>query len=297
MNTEYKNIIDTLMKKSVLREAFSMEEIKFFSKYMDFRSYKKEANIMTKGDPAVSLMFIMSGKVRVVSQDIQLAILQKGDMFGESMFSDAGSRIANVIAIEDTSTVVFTIEQYEKLVKDSPTIALKCKHLFESIHRSHINKNDKFLYIDTTKYLALIAHNEMKDSLVDFVKKHIELINKFPLIATGTTGALLYKNTGLVPSRKVKSGPLGGDQAIGSMISTDNIRAVLFFRDPLSSHPHHADIEALGRLCDVYQIPFATNPSTAKAILTYLVNTTSENERVFNPNLEKYQQQQNSIIK
>jgi methylglyoxal synthase len=114
-------------------------------------------------------------------------------------------------------------------------------------------------------------------------------------VATGTTGLILYKTTGLVLSRKVKSGPLGGDQAIGSMISTDNIRGVLFFRDPLSSHPHHADIEALGRLCDVYQIHFATNPSTAKAVLAYLTNTASESERGFNPALKKFKQHQKRV--
>ncbi len=137
----------------------------------------------------------------------------------------------------------------------------------------------------------------MKSSLVDFVKQHIKLITKFPLVATGTTGLLLYKETGVVLSRKVKSGPLGGDQAIGTMISTNNICGILFFRDPLSAHPHHADIEALGRLCDVYQIPFATNPSTAEAVLSYLTNTPSEDKYASNPALERYQQQQSRVVK
>ena len=107
----------------------------------------------------------------------------------------------------------------------------------------------------------------MKPSLIAFVEEHQALVDQFPLVATGTTGQLLHAETGVVLSRKVKSEPLGGDQAIGNMISTDTILAVIFFRDPLSAHPHHADIEALGRLCDVYQIPFATNPTTAVAVL------------------------------
>jgi len=265
MDTEHKNIVDTLMTKSILKKTFSLREIEIFVKNIYFRKYKEKTQIIAEGEPAVFLMFIMSGKVRVSSQDCQLAILQEGEMFGESMFSNESSRMANVVTLEQTSVIVFTIEQYEKLIKNSPDIALKYKHFFESIYHYNKNKNDSFFHVDTTKYLALIAHNEMKESLVDFIKQNIELVNQFPLVATGTTGLILYKNTGLVLSKKVKSGPLGGDQAIGSMISTDNIRGVLFFRDPLSSHPHHADIEALGRLCDVYQIPFATNPSTAKA--------------------------------
>lgn len=296
MDIKYKNIVDTLMTMSVLKEAFSTAEIECFAENTDFRRYEKDTQIMTEGEPAVSLMFIMSGKVRIFSQDHQLAILQEGDMFGESMFSDEGSRMADVIALEDTTTIVFTMEKYERLVKQAPGIALKYNQFFESVYRYNKDKNDRFFYVDSTKYLALIAHNEMKSSLVAFVKRHLELINRFPLVATGNTGLILYKNTGLVLSRKVTSGPLGGDQAIGSMIATDNIRGIIFFRDPLSSHPHHADIEALGRLCDVYQIPFATNPSTAKAVLTYLTNSAIENERTFNPALERYQRQQDGVI-
>jgi len=212
------------------------------------------------------------------------------------MFSDEAVRTTDVIVSQETSVMVLTIEDYEKLIMVHPKIANKYKLFFESIYKYHKSKNDKFFYVDPIKYLALIAHNEMKSSLVEFVKQHIKLITKFPLVATGTTGLLLHQTTGVVLSRKVKSGPLGGDQAIGSMISTDNICGILFFRDPLSSHPHHADIEALSRLCDVYQVPLATNSATAKAILLYLNNTPVESKQTFNLALTKYQQQQSYIV-
>lgn len=118
-----------------------------------------------------------------------------------------------------------------------------------------------------SRHLALIAHNEMKPALIDFVATHRDLLTGVPLVATGTTGALLQQETGLSLAKAVKSGPLGGDQAIGALIADAQVGAVIFFRDPLSPHPHHADIEALGRLCDVYDVPFATNPSTALAVL------------------------------
>lgn len=70
----------------------------------------------------------------------------------------------------------------------------------------------------------------------------------------------------------------------------------MFFRDPLSSHPHHADIEALSRLCDVYQVPLATNPSTAKAILLYLNNNPLEGQHTFSLALTKYQENQSRIV-
>ena len=121
-------------------------------------------------------------------------------------------------------------------------------------------------------------------------------LEQFSLIATGTTGSLLFKKTGLMLSRKVASGPLGGDQAVGTMISTANICGVIFFRDPLSTHPHHADIEALGRLCDVYQIPFATNPQSGEAILDYLLSGKAERELIPNHVLEVYQQGQSKVV-
>ena len=130
--------------------------------------------------------------------------------------------------------------------------------------------NEYFFTKDPARYFALVAHNEMKNPLVGFVQSHLKKINMFPLVAKGTAGELLYKEAKIVLTKKVKSGSLGGDQAIGQMISDENICGVIFFRDPLSAHPHHADIEALGRLWDVYQVPLATNPTTAVAVLNYI---------------------------
>ncbi len=136
----------------------------------------------------------------------------------------------------------------------------------------------------------------MKASLMEFCSMHTDKLERFPLIATGTTGSMLYAKTGLCLSKKVASGPLGGDQAVGTLISTKNICGVIFFRDPLSSHPHHADIEALGRLCDVYQIPFATNPQSGEAILDYLLSGKAGNELIPNHVLEAYVQGQKKVI-
>ena len=136
----------------------------------------------------------------------------------------------------------------------------------------------------------------MKAALMEFCSMHATKLEQFPLIATGTTGSMLYKKTGLSLSQKVASGPLGGDQAVGTLISTKNICGVIFFRDPLSSHPHHADIEALGRLCDVYQIPFATNPQSGEAILDFLLSGKGERELIPNHVLDAYKQGQKKVI-
>lgn len=110
--------------------------------------------------------------------------------------------------------------------------------------------------------IAVIAHDKLKDQLVEFVLHHMDFFSQHTLIATGTTGGRIIDATGL-PVKRLKSGPLGGDQEIGSMVANQQIDMVFFFRDPLTAQPHEPDVSALLRLCDVYHIPLATNPVTA----------------------------------
>lgn len=119
--------------------------------------------------------------------------------------------------------------------------------------------------------IALIAHDKKKPELLDFVKKHIDVFQTHELYATGTTGSLIIQETGLNVTLK-KSGPLGGDQEIGSMVANRNIDMIFFFRDPLTAQPHEPDISALLRLSDVYQIPLATNKETGEHFVMNLKN-------------------------
>ncbi len=119
--------------------------------------------------------------------------------------------------------------------------------------------------------IALIAHDRKKDELVNFVKEHKDFFEKFELVATGTTGGRIIQATDLNIKRYL-SGPLGGDQQIGSDIANEKIKSVFFFRDPLTSQPHEPDVQALIRLCDVHQIPIATNVATADLLIKSLKN-------------------------
>ena len=116
--------------------------------------------------------------------------------------------------------------------------------------------------------VALIAHDEKKDSLIKFVKEREEVFKQFDLIATGTTGKLINEETGLDVTR-MASGPLGGDQQIGAKVSRGELDAILFLRDPLTAQPHEPDVSALLRVCDVHNIPLATNLATANMILSF----------------------------
>ncbi len=117
--------------------------------------------------------------------------------------------------------------------------------------------------------IALIAHNKKKDLMIVLAVKHKALLSKHKLYATGTTGTLVMGETGLEITR-MKSGPLGGDQQIGSMIADGNMDLVIFLRDPLTSQPHEPDVSALLRLCDVQNIPLATNIVSAEIMLSAL---------------------------
>ena len=114
--------------------------------------------------------------------------------------------------------------------------------------------------------IALIAHDKKKDQIVKFAVRHKEVLKGQELFATGTTGQRIMDVTGLEIHRFL-SGPLGGDQQIGSMLAQDDMDLVIFLRDPLTAQPHEPDVQALLRLCDVHQVPLATNITSAEILL------------------------------
>lgn len=111
--------------------------------------------------------------------------------------------------------------------------------------------------------IAIIAHDGKKADMVGFIKDHLDFLKQrgVNLIATGTTG-LHLQQAGLEVNR-MESGPVGGDAQIASRIVEKQIDMVIFFRDPLGKHPHEVDVNMLMRLCDVHNVPLATNLAAA----------------------------------
>ena len=114
--------------------------------------------------------------------------------------------------------------------------------------------------------IALIAHDQKKTEMLEFVRAHVDFFRQHELVATGNTGKLLSEQLGLTIER-VTHGPFGGDLIIGGRVAEGFIQAVLFFRDPLTAQPHEPDVSALMRVCDVHSIPLATNRATAEAVV------------------------------
>ena len=121
------------------------------------------------------------------------------------------------------------------------------------------------------KYIALIAHDAKKEAIIKLVKEFSQVLSKYPLVGTGTTGKRICEATGL-SVKCMQSGPIGGDQQIGAMVASDEILAVLFLRDPLTAQPHEPDVSAFLRLCDVHAVPVATNVTSARILLMVLVD-------------------------
>lgn len=117
--------------------------------------------------------------------------------------------------------------------------------------------------------IALIAHDRKKDNLVAFAQAHVDLLSRYRLIATGTTGQRIHEATQLDVERKL-SGPLGGDAQIAAEVVTGDVVAVFFLIDPLYAQPHEPDIQALLRICEVHNVAIATNLATAAAIVYLL---------------------------
>lgn len=145
--------------------------------------------------------------------------------------------------------------------------------------------NDDYINIPIPKQkrIALIAHDNKKDELLEWVKENIPILRKHFLCGTGTTARIISEKTEL-PVKAYNSGPLGGDQQIGSRIVEGNIDIVIFFWDPLEAQPHDPDVKALLRIAAVYDIPIANNRATADFLISSPFMDSTYNRKIINFN-------------
>ena len=132
--------------------------------------------------------------------------------------------------------------------------------------------------IRSQKSIALVAHDNRKQDLIDWVAKNESILKCHFLCGTGTTAKMVSAQTGL-PVKAYRSGPLGGDQKIGSLIADLAVDFLIFFWDPLTTQPHDPDVKALLRIAVLYNIPVAMNQATAD----FLLSSTLMNEDYARP--------------
>ncbi len=143
----------------------------------------------------------------------------------------------------------------------------------------------KTITLPANKTIALVAHDNKKADIIRWCNTNKLELNKHKLYATGTTGTVITKDVGLEINSLI-SGPLGGDQQIGSLITEGEIDFLIFFWDPFEPLPHDPDVKALLRIAAVWNVPVACNPISADFMITSpLFN--SEVDRVV-PDYEKY---------
>jgi methylglyoxal synthase len=122
--------------------------------------------------------------------------------------------------------------------------------------------------------IAFTSHDSKKEELVRLIKTHKEIIEEYSLVATRNTGRMIQHATGLSVAQ-MHSGTLGGYQQLSALVASDNVKAVIFLEDPLIVHPALDDIAALKRICNIRNIPFASNTASAESVLYFFFKSIS----------------------
>lgn len=225
--------------------------------------------LMERGAPPRNLWILREGAVEVVLAEGERVRVQAPSVFGEIGFLTGDPAGADVGSIAVSNLRRCDTEVLRSWAAEDPARAsilyaglsrIASQRVAGSYHRS---------------YCAVVAHDGRKAELMDFMARYREFFAGRHLLATATTASRVESELGLMVDRVVCSGPRGGDQEIGALVARGLVDVLFFFRDPMWAQPHHADVNALVRVCELHDVPLATNLRTADLLLQALIHKES----------------------
>lgn len=221
--------------------------------------------LLEQGQPPGGVFLLEQGALQVDLAMGTCLTLPAATLVGEMSFLSAQPARARVSCLEACRLRRIDVKDLWSWVATQPE---QGRHVIEGLAGLAMQRLQGQFHQDG--YVALVAHDGRKPDLLRVAGEWVDLLHTRPLLTTAHTGRLLEQQLGLRISRRVSSGPLGGDQEVGSLVVAGLVEAVLFFPDPLSTQPHSADVAALMRVCDVCGVPLATNPGSARLLLQAL---------------------------
>ena len=259
------------MEKIILEnlEAELFKNIRELADNALLKKFSDGDKILLSSKPSKELFLLTEGEVELKTLAGDFVRLSAPTILGEISFLSGLPVGADVISLGKVSALVLDREcldgpLFDLSTPDNLLVSKNIRSVYEGLSKLALWRTAGKYH---QKYVGLVAHDEKKDALSDFVKSNSTFFSARNLISTENTSKRIKTRTGLDVVRRVKSGPLGGDQQIGSLIAQGLVEALFFFKDPLWAAPHSADVDALVRLCDVFSVPIATNLATAEAIL------------------------------
>jgi methylglyoxal synthase len=229
-------------------------------------TYQPNEVIVPKGGEVDRLSMLRDGMAIMSDGAGRHLTLERGDVLGELSWIGADPSPFEVRACNEVVTLEIAHAQLEALKHSAPQLSIKLLAELSAlaIRRMHLGARSPL------KYIAVVAHDGLKDTMLDFVHEHTEFFSRRALAATRTTAKLIEAHTSLKVLCVVESGPRGGDQQIAALIAAQRVRALFFFKNPMLALPHDVDVAALCRICDVHDVMLATNRETSRALINHL---------------------------
>lgn len=258
---------ESLLELNIFRK-FYTEEVEIISEYFSIHKFFDLQLLMPQKGQDNSFGIILFGEVSIIDDNIESASRARGDLLGEMALLQPNYRKADFVAASDGEIAIMTFDDIEKLKLKHPCLAVKLISVVTHDIVQYLRQTGK---TNSTESIILLADDNLFSDLLNLVKDHLHIINRFSIITTENLGDFLQQTTDLKIAQLIDPNLLMlGDKAIGSPVLLDQVKAIIYLRNALMNQTHPASVEAISRLCDVYQVLFSTNLLTANAIFQYL---------------------------